>query len=76
MINLGSCPLMRKPPREALKGILGEEIRLIPENGILVAEMQTGGLAAACKINVVAGARSGHYLTHGPVRIPLKKVYK
>lgn len=41
--------------REALKSLLGEEIRLVPEDGILVAEMQTGAFGA-CQINLVAGA--------------------
>ncbi len=41
--------------REAIKELLGEEIRLVPEGGGLVAEI-AGGLGTACKINVVAGA--------------------
>lgn len=48
--------------REQLRQIVGDEIRLIPENGVLVAELK-GGLAALSQISVVAGARSGLYLT-------------
>lgn len=42
--------------REALRTIVGE-IRLVPENGELWAEMTNGGLAAICKETLVAGAR-------------------
>lgn len=42
--------------REAIKYLVGEEIRLIPSDGILVAEILTGGPRAACQIMMVAGA--------------------
>jgi site-specific DNA recombinase len=42
--------------REALRAIVGE-IRLMPENGELWAEMTQGGMAALCQLSVVAGAR-------------------
>ncbi|MBL8445662.1 MAG: recombinase family protein [Zoogloeaceae bacterium] len=41
--------------REALRQIIGD-VRLIPENGALTAEMQSAGLAGALQITVVAGA--------------------
>lgn len=55
--------------RDALREILGE-VRLIPEAGHLVAELD-GGMS---KIDVVAGARFGLNLTAAsPTRIPLKR---
>lgn len=54
--------------REQIRRIVGDEIRLVPENGILVAELK-GGMAALSQISVVAGARSDLYLTVR--RIPL-----
>jgi hypothetical protein len=48
--------------REAIKGIVGETIRLIPENGALTAEIQSAGLAGALQITVVAGAGFERYL--------------
>lgn len=47
--------------REAIKGLVGEEIRLVPENGALTAEMTRAGLAGLCQITLVAGARSDRY---------------
>ncbi len=41
--------------REAPKSILGEKIKLVPENGHLWAELK-GGHAALSQITVVAGA--------------------
>ncbi len=41
--------------REALRSIVGE-IRLVPENGSLWAEMKPGGLASLSQLTVVAGA--------------------
>lgn len=40
--------------REALKALIGE-VRMLPENGMLTAEIQNAGLAGACGITVVAG---------------------
>jgi site-specific DNA recombinase len=48
--------------REALRSILGEEIKLVPENGVLWAELK-GGCAALSQITVVAGAGYVRYLT-------------
>ena len=42
--------------REALRDLVGD-IRLVPENGTLTAEMQSAGLAGALQISLVAGAR-------------------
>lgn len=42
--------------REAIRAIVGE-IRLIPEEGELWAEMKQGGMAALSQLSVVAGAR-------------------
>lgn len=47
--------------REAIKGLVGDAICLIPENGTLTAEMTQAGLAGLCQITVVAGARSERY---------------
>jgi len=44
--------------REALRQIIGD-VRLVPEDGALTAEMQSAGLAGALQITVVAGARFG-----------------
>lgn len=52
--------------REALRQIVGE-VKLIPENGTLTAEMQSPGLAGALQITVVAGARSDRY-SRPPIR--------
>ncbi|MCC5809912.1 MAG: recombinase zinc beta ribbon domain-containing protein [Ectothiorhodospiraceae bacterium] len=41
--------------REALRELLGE-VRLMPADKCLIAEIKTGGLAAACQISLVAGA--------------------
>lgn len=46
--------------REALRQIIGD-VRLVPEDGALTAEMQSPGLAGALQITVVAGARSERY---------------
>lgn len=55
--------------REALRSIVGE-IRLIPEDGQLVAEMTQGAhLDALCQISLVAGARSERCFA--PLRIAL-----
>lgn len=58
--------------RTAIQQLTGK-ITLVPEQiegrEILVAEMNTGGLLAACKINMVAGAGYENYFT--PLRIPL-----
>ena len=54
--------------RETLRIVLGE-IRLIPENGTLTAEMQSAGLAGALHITLVAGARNERYSTP-VIRIP------
>lgn len=43
--------------REALRQIIGD-VRLVPEDGALTAEMQSPGLAGALQIALVAGARS------------------
>ncbi|MDR1461539.1 MAG: recombinase family protein [Azoarcus sp.] len=40
--------------REALRDLIGQ-VRLIPENGTLTAEIQSAGLAGALKITLVAG---------------------
>lgn len=47
--------------REALRQIIGD-VRLVPEDGALTAEMQSPGLAGALQIALVAGARSERYL--------------
>lgn len=67
--NMGDIPAAR----EAIRGITGE-IRLVPEAGILVAEMRADGLASACQISLVAGAR---YETYSPslIRVPLTDAY-
>lgn len=49
--------------REALRQLLGGEIRLVPEDGELYAEMTSPGLAGACQLSVVAGARTDRNLT-------------
>lgn len=53
--------------REQVKSLLGDAIKMVPERGILIAELK-GGMAALSKINVVAGAGYETYLT---LRIPL-----
>jgi DNA invertase Pin-like site-specific DNA recombinase len=55
--------------REALRGLIGD-VRLIPENGKLTAEIQSAGLAGALYETVVAGARSVRYV-HPVIRLPL-----
>lgn len=52
--------------RTALTELLGEEIKLIPEDGGLVAELQN----QMCQIFMVAGAGYEQYLT-APVRVSL-----
>jgi len=47
--------------REALKILIGD-VRLVPENGKLTAEIQSAGLAGALQITLVAGARNERYL--------------
>ncbi len=54
--------------REQLKSLLGDAIKLVPERGVLIAEVK-GSMAALSKINVVAGAGFETYLT---LRLPLK----
>ena len=41
--------------REALRDLIGD-VRLVPENGALTAEIQSCGLVGALQITVVAGA--------------------
>ena len=41
--------------REALRGLIGD-VRLVPEDGTLTAEIQSAGLAGALQISLVAGA--------------------
>ena len=41
--------------REALRGLIGN-VRLVPENGTLTAEIKNAGLAGALQISLVAGA--------------------
>jgi DNA invertase Pin-like site-specific DNA recombinase len=41
--------------REALRSLIGD-VRLVPENGTLTAEMQNAGLAGVLQITLVAGA--------------------
>lgn len=48
--------------REALRALIGE-VKLLPENGKLTAEIQNAGLAGVCEITVVAGAGFGRYFT-------------
>ena len=48
--------------REALRGLIGD-VRLIPENGTLTAEIQSAGLAGALQISLVAGAGFERYFT-------------
>lgn len=55
--------------REALRAIVGE-IRLIPEDGELWAEMKNGAVGAISQITVVAGTRFGRYSTE-PLRVKL-----
>ena len=43
--------------REALKQLLGGEIRIVSEDGIPYAEMKNAGLADVCQLTLVAGAR-------------------
>ena len=43
--------------REALKQLLGGEIRIVLEDGIPYAEMKNAGLAGVCQLTLVAGAR-------------------
>jgi site-specific DNA recombinase len=46
--------------REALRALIGD-VKLIPENGTLTAEIQSAGLAGAVQISVVAGAGFERY---------------
>jgi len=46
--------------REALRSLIGD-VRLIPENDSLTAEIQNAGLAGVCKLTVVAGAGFDRY---------------
>jgi hypothetical protein len=48
--------------REALRGLIGD-VKLIPENGTLTAEIQSAGLAGALQISLVAGAGFERYFT-------------
>ncbi len=41
--------------REVLKELIGD-VRLVPENGTLTAEIQSAGLAGTEQISLVAGA--------------------
>ena len=41
--------------REALRGLIGD-VRLVPEDGTLTAEIQSAGLAGSLQISLVAGA--------------------
>ncbi len=43
--------------REALKQLLGGEIRIVSEDGVPYAEMKNAGLAGVCQLTLVAGAR-------------------
>ena len=53
--------------REALRTLIGD-VRLVPEDGALTAEMQSAGLAGALHITLVAGTRSDRYSTPQVVR--------
>lgn len=55
--------------REYLRGLIGD-VRLLPENGKLTAEMQNAGLAGALQITLVAGTRFDHYSTSKVIRFP------
>ena len=52
--------------REALRALIGD-IRLVPENGTLTAEIQSAGLAGAMQTTVVAGAGFDRCFT-APIR--------
>ena len=43
--------------REALRELLGGEIRIASEDGVPYAEMKKAGLAGVCQLTLVAGAR-------------------
>ena len=43
--------------REALKQLLGGEIRIVSEDGVPYAEMKDAGLAGVCQLTLVGGAR-------------------
>ena len=43
--------------REALRELLGGEIRIVSEDGLPYAEMKNAGLAGVCQLTLVAGAR-------------------
>ena len=43
--------------REALRELLGGEIRIVSEDGVPYAEMTNAGLAGVCQLTLVAGAR-------------------
>ena len=43
--------------REALKQLLGGEIRIVSQDGVPYAEMKNAGLAGVCQLTLVAGAR-------------------
>ena len=43
--------------REALRELLGGEIRIVSEDGVPYAEMKNAGLAGVCQLTLVAGAR-------------------
>lgn len=58
--------------REAVRAIVGD-IRLVPEDGELVAEMTNAGIAGACQMALVAGARFERHLTPLRVRLPASK---
>ena len=42
---------------EALRELLGGEIRIVLEDGVPYAEMKNAGLAGVCQLTLVAGAR-------------------
>ena len=52
--------------RAAILSLIGDQVKLINENGDLFAEI------AASQINLVAGARIGLYLSPETIRIPLQ----
>ena len=43
--------------REALRELLGGEIRIVSQDGVPYAEMKNAGLAGVCQLTLVAGAR-------------------
>lgn len=55
--------------REWLRELVGD-VKLMPEEGKLTAEIQSAGLAGALQMAVVAGARSERYSTFPVLRFP------